>query len=148
MKGILMVPMLPIRRGFSLMEIMIAVAIMGLLAAVAGPAILGYLNKAKVSSAETTIRAFESAILEYYTDTGQYPETLDDLVSQPSDPKLAAKWQEGGYLKAKKIPKDPWGKNYVYEPTPDEEHPYELYSYGKKGKKAKEAERISVWKDE
>lgn len=136
-----------VQRGFSLMEIMIAVAIMGILGAVIVPNLLTYLEKSRKSSARSTLRVFESAITEYYADTGTYPEELSDLVNEPSDPKLAGKWQDGGYLKQKKIPNDPWGHKYMYELTPDGEHPYELFSYGTKGKKAKESERISVWQE-
>jgi general secretion pathway protein G len=131
--------------GFTLIELMIAIIIIGLLAAVAVPAFMGYLGRARVQAAKSTIRTFEEAIMMYQQDTGQLPQRLDDLVKRPAG---IEGWLEGGYLhKKKKIDPDPWGNKYQYRPTPEgAEHSYELYSFGSKGKKAKKEEWIDVWK--
>ena len=133
------------RSGFSLIEIMVAIAIIALMAAVVAPAVMRYFQGAKRSAALGSLRGFKQAISVYELQTGQLPETLKDLVRRPSNETVAANWQDGGYLTTKDIPKDPWTNNYQYRPTPEGEHPYDLYSYGPKGKGAPRAEWINVW---
>lgn len=127
--------------GFSLLEIMIAVTIMGILAAVVGPALFGYLARAKVSKTKTELRFFKQQIEQFNADIGEYPKTLNDLVVCPKG--LESKWFGGGvaglkgagYLKS--LNKDAWGNPYVYKPEGSDGNPYTLYSYGpdKKDKK-------------
>jgi general secretion pathway protein G len=133
--------------GFSLTEIMIAIAIMAILAVTVVPGFMAYLNRAKVSRAKQDLRAIQAGIDMYYGDIGQYPASLRDLVKRPADEKIGRKWQEG-YIKGKDVPKDPWGNKYQYELTQGKEHPYELYSYGKNGKGSPSSEWISVWDEE
>ncbi|MDP3889130.1 MAG: type II secretion system major pseudopilin GspG [bacterium] len=133
-----------VREGFSLIELMIAITIMGILAAIIVPNFMSYLQKARISNTKATIRTFEQAITMYQADMAQYPTALRDLIKQPADEKAAKKWQ-GPYLKKKDVPQDPWGNKYQYRPTPEAENPYELYSYGPKGKGAPKQEWISVW---
>src|SRR5438067_10267606 len=123
-----------LRTGFSLIEIMIVITIMALVIGVAVPALIGRLNKAKITTARTTLHTLEQAISMYYTDTGRYPATLRDLVKKPKEESIAKKWQEGGYLKKTELPDDPWDNKYQYKLTPQAQHPYELYSYGSGGK--------------
>lgn len=130
--------------GFTLIEIMVAIAIVAILT-VAVPNFMGYLQTAKKSKATTTLRTFDQAITLFNVQTGQYPQSLRDLIRRPSDEKIARKWQDGGYLKGKEVPEDPWGNSYRYRLTPGQEHPYELYSYGPKGKDAPKAEWFNVW---
>lgn len=130
------------KEGFSLLELMIAIAIMGILAAVIGPNLMSYLGKAKIKTAQSDLRTFEQAITMYQLDNNQYPTTLKDLVKRPAN---MPNWQDGGYLKKKDIPNDPWSQKYQYKLTPGAEHPYELFSYGPKGKGSKES-KIDVWK--
>lgn len=137
------------RSGFSLMEIMIVVMIIGLFVAIGGGAIYRQFNKAKKTNAKTVLNNFKNAIQGYYDETYHYPQTLKDLIKPPSDEKVAKKW-EGPYLDKKVIPKDPWGKNYEYRLNEDNaEQPYELFSYGgPKGKNEPKKNKISVWDDE
>lgn len=135
------------RAGFSLIEIMIAVAIMAVLAVLIVPNVLGRLKKAKVTSAETNLRAISAAITNFYADIGQYPTRLRDLVKKPTEEALAKKWADpylqtakGGEMRA-----DPWGNQYQYKLTAGAQHPYELYSYGPNGKGAPKSEWISIW---
>lgn len=132
--------------GFTLIEMMVAIAILAILAVVIAPNFMGYLQTARKTKASATIRTLDQAITLYNIQVGQYPQSLKDLVRRPTDEKLAYKWQEGGYLKGKEIPVDPWGNTFKYRLTPGQEHPYELYSYGPNGPGAPKVEWIDVWK--
>lgn len=134
------------RAGFSLIEIMIAIAIMAVLAVAVGPYLLGKLKKAKVSSAQTSLRTIDAAITSFHADIGQYPSRLRDLVKKPAEEALARKWTDP-YLKVKneEIQLDPWNNPFQYKATPGAPHPYELYSFGPNGKGSPKKEWISVW---
>lgn len=145
MKGISMT--LSLQKGFSLMEIMIAVAIMGILAGVGIPMYSSYLKNARMKRTESTLALFKNEINRYNADTGRYPRALDDLIDKPdADSPLSKKWQ-GPYIDVKGggLPEDAWGQDFVYELTPGGTHPYELYSYGPDGEDAPEEDRISAW---
>lgn len=99
--------------GFTLVELLVVMVILGLLAALALPNVLGRLRGAKVGTAKTQIAAFSSAVEAYALDVGRYPseaEGLEALISQPSS---ATTW-DGPYIKKKAVPKDPWGNPYHY----------------------------------
>ena len=132
------------RDGFTIIEILIAITIIGLLMAVIVPNFMGYLERGRKSNAKSTIKTFEQALLMYQMDIGQYPNALRDLVKKPAEENIAKKW-EGPYLKKKSIPLDPWNNKYQYRPTPEAENPYELYTRGSKGRGASKSEWISVW---
>ena len=133
-----------VREGFTLMEVMIAIAIVAIIAAVIGPGLFRYLETAKKSNAKSTIRVFEGAITLYQAQVRQFPTNLRDLVKPPREEQLRKRW-EGPYIQQKEIPSDPWGNKYQYRITPQGENPYELYSYGPKGKGAPKIEWLSVW---
>jgi len=131
------------RAGFSLMEIMIAITILGLIMAMVGPALQNTLRKGKVRTAKSSLKGFQSAIEEYQMEVGQLPQTLKDLIKKPREG--AKKW-DGPYLKkTDEIPEDPFNNPYVYKLTPGAKHPYELYSRGPNGADAPKEEWISVW---
>ena len=120
-------------RGFTLLELMVVVAILGLLIALVAPAAMGRLNKAKHDIAVQSI-ARTAPILELYKlDVGSFPTTdqgLDALVEKPSD---AGNWS-GPYIQNKKVPLDPWGKPFVYRnPSTRTDHEYDLCTYGAHG---------------
>lgn len=101
-------------RGFTLIEIMVVVVILGILAALVVPNILSNVDTARITAAKQDIRAIESALDMYRLDNFTYPSTqygLDALVTQPADPSVR-NWRPGGYLK--KLPVDPWGNPYQY----------------------------------
>lgn len=137
------------RSGFTLIEIMIAVMIIGLFAAVGGGAVYRQFAKAKKTNAKTVLNLLKGSIQSYYDETYHYPQTLKDLIKAPSDEKVAKKW-DGPYYEKKSIPKDPWGKNYEYHVNEgNSDHPYELFSWGNpKGKNGPKKDKISVWDDE
>ena len=117
------------KRGFSLVEIMIVVAIIGLLVATMGSRIFGGLDKAKVQSAKVMMRKFADALEMYNTDCNTYPTTdqgLDALISEPQGEPACDNWGPVSYMK--KIEKDPWGRPYIYESDGVE---YNIISLGK-----------------
>jgi len=101
-------------RGFTLIEIMVVVVILGILAALVVPNILGNVDTARITAARQDLKAIESALDMYRLDNYTYPTSqqgLDALVAQPADPSIR-NWRQGGYLK--RLPKDPWGNPYQY----------------------------------
>lgn len=136
------------QKGFTIIEILIVVGIIGMLMAILYPAYRAQQNRAKKGAASVQIRQVASSIEQYYEDVGEYPATLKDLVKEPGDEKTREKWH-GPYIstKDKDAPRDPWNKPFHYQPTPDGEHPYELSSYGgDKGKNMPKKDWIDVWK--
>lgn len=117
-------------RGFTMMELLIVLVIIGLLAALVGPALYKRISPAKASVARTQIENFMNALDAYYLDTGEFPSTQQGLQALRSKPASVTNWQ-GPYLK-KEVPKDPWGNDYVYK-SPGRNGGYEIYSKGKDG---------------
>lgn len=120
------------QRGFTLIEIMVVVVIIGLLAAVVTQQLMGNVDDARASKARQDIQALETALTLYRLDNYRYPTTeqgLEALVTRPNDPSLT-RWKEGGYIK--RLSKDPWGRDYVYE-SPGSHGEFDLYSLGADG---------------
>jgi len=132
------------RAGFTLIELIIVIAILGILAVTIGPGLFRYISEAKFRKTETTVATLKTAIDSYYASVGKYPTTLTDLVRKPADVP-ARKWVDK-YLELDTIPKDPWNEDYVYKVVPKGPHPYELYSYGPTGPGSAADEWISAWK--
>jgi len=124
------------RSGFTLLEILIVVAILSLLAMVVTPKIMDKLDDAKVADAQVQIRNLETGLKFFKMDNGFYPSTeqgLQALVEKPSTGKVLSRYREGGYLEARKIPADPWDNSYVYI-SPGLNGDYDLSSLGADGK--------------
>lgn len=133
------------RAGFSLMEIMIAVMILGIVAGLVGPRVFQALENAKKTTARTELKVFKDAITMYKSNTGSFPQKLADLTQRPKDERISKKWQ-GPYLEKEKIGEDPWGNKHSYKVNPEgSKRPYELFSYGPNGKGSPKEEWISVW---
>lgn len=131
------------KQGFTLIEIMIAIVILGLLVGIAGYSIMGILENAKNKTTKQSLKGIQSAIKLFQVDTNTYPEKLTDLVKRPANEEVAANWGPSPYME--KEPVDGWGNKFIYKSTPDGENPYELYSNGPGGKKTAKKDRIDVW---
>ena len=121
--------------GFTLIEILVVLAIIGLIAAVAAPQVFNRLGGAKHDSAKVQIEALSTGIDLYRLEVGQLPESLDALISKPSS---VDRWN-GPYLRKSVIPKDPWGKEYFYK-APGEHGDFDLFSLGADGSEGGEGE--------
>ena len=116
--------------GFTLLELLVVIVIIGLLAAYVGPKYFAQLGKSEVTIAKAQIESFEKALDTFRLDVGRYPTTEEGLGALLVKPAEAAKWN-GPYLK-KDVPQDPWGHPYIYK-TPGSKGDYEILSYGKDG---------------
>ncbi|WP_040481972.1 type II secretion system major pseudopilin GspG [Luminiphilus syltensis] len=118
-------------RGFTLMELLVVLAILGLLVSLVGPQVLNQLGGAKTKTAKIQIKDLEQALEMYKLDVGRYPSTengLSSLVSKPGD---ATGWN-GPYLKGGKVPLDPWNREYTYK-YPGQKAEIDIFSYGQNG---------------
>jgi general secretion pathway protein G len=122
-------------QGFTLIEIMVVIIILGLLATLVIPNITGYTEKAKREKARADIASLEGALELFKADNGFYPTTeqgLDALIVKPSTGRIPAKWMDGGYFK-KGVPLDPWGNHYEYFAPGRRGEGYEVVSLGTDG---------------
>lgn len=118
-------------RGFTLLELLVVIVIIGLLAAYVGPKYFSQLGKSEVTVARAQIEAFEKSLDTYRLDVGRYPSAEEGLAAlMTAPPSAGSKWN-GPYLK-KGIPPDPWGNAYQYR-APGARNEYEIVSYGKDG---------------
>ncbi|AMX02592.1 type II secretion system major pseudopilin GspG [Microbulbifer thermotolerans] len=130
--------------GFTLIEIMVVIVILGVLGALVVPNVLGRTGEARVKAAQVDLRAIETALDMYRMDNFVYPSSeqgLQALVSKPSGFPEAKNWTEP-YLK--KAPKDPWGNEYQYI-SPGSDGPYDLFSLGADGKPGGEGEAADIF---
>ena len=132
--------------GFTLIEIMVVVIIIGLLAALVGPRLFGKVSSAKQKAAKAQIELFGTALDTFRLDVGRYPTTQEGLKALREQPSGVEGWQ-GPYL-PKEIPLDPWGRPYVFK-SPGEHGDYDLISYGRDGVQGGEGEDEDIvsWKD-
>ena len=144
----------PVRnaQGFTLIEIMVVVVILGILAGLIVPRIMDKPEEAKRTKAEIQIKALEQALKFFKLDNGSYPTTeqgLQALVEPPSVGSLAKRWKEGGYLEKGKVPQDPWYSDFIYI-APGLHSDFDLMSYGADGEPGGEGhgEDINNWEIE
>lgn len=131
--------------GFSLIEIMIALAIIGLIAAVGVPNFIAYQKRAAKQTTHSTLRTLKTVIEQYKIDVREYPKTLQDLVRPPKDEDQRKRWLEGGYIGGSEIPEDAWGNPFKYSQKQDKNNPFTLYSYGPNGPGSPKGEWLSAW---
>jgi general secretion pathway protein G len=128
-------------RGFTLLELLVVMVIIGLLAGYVGPRYFAQVGKSEVKTARAQIDALEKALDQYRMDIGHYPTNEQSLEALYLRPESESKWQ-GPYLK-KKPPADPWGNKYLYK-IPGEHGEYDLLSYGRDGKPGGSAEDADI----
>jgi len=119
------------QRGFTLVEMLVVITIIGLIMALVGPRVLHYLGESKAKAAKIQISSFSSALDLFFLDTGRYPTSNEGLGALTHRPGDAGIWN-GPYLKGADVPVDPWGHPYVYR-SPGQHGPYDIVSHGADG---------------
>jgi len=119
------------QRGFTLIEMLVVITIIGLIMALVGPRVLNYLSDSRVKAAKIQIQSFSSALDLYYLDAGHYPSNAEGLGALVHSVSGTPAWN-GPYLKGGAVPNDPWGNPYVYR-QPGEHGAYEIRSLGSDG---------------
>jgi len=117
--------------GFTLVEMLVVIAIIGLIMGLIGPRVLNYLSESKVKAARIQLQSFQSALDLYYLDAGRFPSTAEGLTALVRATPGVAAWN-GPYLKGGNVPNDPWNHPYVYR-APGDHGPYDIVSYGSDG---------------
>ena len=139
-------------RGFTLIEIMVVIVILGILAGLIIPRIMGRPDEARQAKAQMQIQSLETALKLYRLDNGSYPTTeqgLQALVEPPAVGTPAKRWRDGGYLEKTKVPKDPWDNDFVYL-SPGVHGDFDLSSQGADGEAGGEGKNkdINNWEIE
>ncbi|HUN94445.1 MAG TPA: type II secretion system major pseudopilin GspG [Burkholderiaceae bacterium] len=122
-------------RGFTLIEIMVVITILGILAALIVPRVVGRTDDARISAAKQDIASLMQALKLYRLDNGRYPTTeqgLRSLIERPTTEPMPTNWKQGGYLDRSSVPKDPWGNEYIYL-NPGTHGEIDVMSYGRDG---------------
>jgi general secretion pathway protein G len=117
--------------GFTLVEMLVVITIIGLIMGLVGPRVLNYLSESKAKAAKIQIESLSAALDLFYLDNGRYPGANEGLVALVQRPASANAWN-GPYLKTGAVPVDPWGHAYIYK-VPGDHAAYEIDSYGSAG---------------
>jgi general secretion pathway protein G len=128
--------------GFTLIEILVVITIIGLLMSLVGPRVLNYLSESKVKAATIQIQSFASSLDLFYLDLGHYPTTAEGLAALVQPPAGETGWN-GPYLAKGFVPNDPWGRPYSYR-SPSEHGPYEIVSLGSSGKEGGSGTAVAI----
>ncbi len=136
---------LNVNKGFTLLELLVVMVIIGLLASYVAPRFFDQVGKSEGKAARAQLDAFEKALAAYRLDTGSFPSSEQGLKALVDRPAAVPKWA-GPYL-SKAVPFDPWGNHYVYQLNTGQSRDYELLSLGKDGRRggSGDAADISVW---
>jgi general secretion pathway protein G len=133
--------------GFTLIEVIVVVIIIGFLAGTVGPNLFSRVAQSRKTTARNQMEIFELALDNYRLDNGRYPTSqqgLEALVEQPTSSPVPKNWN-GPYLEDRKIPQDPWGNDYQYEfPGDNNQQKYDLWSWGADGERGGEGENADI----
>ncbi len=127
-----------VRSGFTMVELMAVLIILGLLAGVVVKSFVGQVDKAKVASTKASLKILASAINEYHMDTGRWPDESEGLYVLIEPPSDVTNWPIGGYLETTEIPPDGWGNEFVYEQYPESGKAFVVKSLGADGQEGGE----------
>lgn len=133
--------------GFTLIELMVVIIILGILATIVAPRLVGRTEQAQRTKAVVQVRNLEAALELFKLDSGFYPTTeqgLQALIEKPSTGRDARRWREGGYLEKGKLPADPWGNPYLYISPAADTLEYEIISYGADGEAGGEGKNADI----
>jgi general secretion pathway protein G len=133
-----------IRYGFTMVELMAILIIIGLLATLVVTKVASKIDQAKLVTTKANLKMLHSAVNQFKMDTGRFPAEdvgLIELIQQPSDVKV---WEEGGYLETTELPKDGWGHDFIYELFPESGKPFVIRSAGPDGQEGTEDDLLST----
>jgi general secretion pathway protein G len=119
------------QQGFTLVEMLVVITIIGLIMSLIGPRVLNYLSESKVKAAKIQLQSFAGALDLFYLDAGRFPSSSEGLSALMQRTPGVAAWN-GPYLKGNSLPNDPWSHPYIYR-APGDRAPYEIISYGSDG---------------
>src|ERR1700710_545030 len=119
------------QQGFTLVEMLVVITIIGLIMGLIGPRVLNYLSESKVKTARIQLQSFASALDLFYLDAGRFPSTAEGLAALVKQTPGVGAWN-GPYLRGGNVPNDPWNHGYLYR-SPGEHAPYDIISYGSDG---------------
>ena len=128
--------------GFTLVELLVVLAILGLLAGLVGPQVMKFLGSSKTKTAGLQVESIAVALDMYRLEVGRYPSTAEGLEALVTNPGNAPNWN-GPYLKKAEVPKDPWGNAYEYR-APGQDAPYEVWSLGADGLEGGDGENADI----
>lgn len=129
--------------GFSLIELLVVLAILGLLAGVVGPRVMHFLSGSKTKTAKLQIEDFSTALDLFHLEVGRYPTSSEGLTALITRPASANNWN-GPYLKKQQVPKDPWGNEYHYQQPGQESRAFDIYSFGSDNSQGGEGEAQDI----
>jgi general secretion pathway protein G len=130
------------QEGFTLVEMLVVITIIGLIMGLIGPRVLNYLSESRVKAAKIQLQSFGSALDLFYLDAGRFPSTAEGLTALVQRTPGVAAWN-GPYLKGGSVPNDPWNHSYVYR-SPGEHGPYDIVSYGSDGQEGGSAAAADI----
>lgn len=131
--------------GFTLVELLVVLVILGLVMSLVGPRVLGYLSSSRERAAKLQLQSFSAALDLYYLDMGRYPTTSEGLQALVKAPAGQDKWA-GPYVQQGQIPADPWGNAYEYR-TPGRTKAYGISSLGSDGRRGGEGDAADIVND-
>lgn len=130
-----------LKRGYTLIEMLVVLTIISMIVGLVGPRVLSYLGQSRVKTARLQIESLSSALDLFYMDAGRYPTSAEGLDALEKRPSEIENWN-GPYLKGSRVPLDPWGHAYRYRTLSDHLPPYEIVSFGSDGREGS-ADNIS-----
>lgn len=135
------------KKGFTFIEVMVVVMILGILATFIVPKIIGKPDEARMTKAKSEIKAMESGLKMYRMENSGYPTTeqgLEALVQKPDIEPIPRNWKKGGYIEVEGSPKDPWENLYIYRSPGEDDREYEIISLGADGREGGEGVNADI----